>query len=147
MSRRVSAMMLASFVALAAAGFSALVAAGSYVSPLANLLVKKPERLMLVYVGADDCAPCRIWKREQAPMLQSPPFAQLVYREVKSSSVLHLLEDEYWPDDLRSLRGRLDSGAGVPLWLVIADDVIVVRAHGASQWQETILPKLRSLLR
>ena len=147
MSPRLSALMLATFVALAAAGFSALVAAGSHGFTLANLLAKKPERLMLVYVGADDCAPCRTWQRDQAPMLQSPAFARLVYREVKSPSVLYLLKDEYWPEDLRSLRGRLDPGAGVPLWLVIADDAIVGRAHGASQWEATILPKLRALLR
>ena len=147
MSRRLWAMMLATVGALAAAGFSVLVAAGPGGSPWTKLPEKTPQRPMLVYVGAEDCAPCRAWQRDHAPSLQSPAFARLDYREVKSPSVLHLLNDEHWPADLRSLRSRLAPGDGVPLWLVIVDDAIVGRAHGASQWNETILPKLRALLR
>jgi len=147
MTRRVSAIILTIVAALTAAGFSALVAAGSQVSGWSDLAAKRPERLTLVYVGAGDCAPCRIWRREQAPLLKSPSFARLVYREVKSPSVLDLVADEYWPDDLRGLRGQLAPNVGVPLWFVIADGAIVSQAHGASQWETTILPKLRSLLR
>ena len=147
MSRRSRAMMLATVGALAAAGFSVLVAAGPGGSPRAKPPEKTPPRPMLVYVGADDCVPCRAWQRDHAPSLQSPAFARLDYREVKSPSVLHLLKDEYWPEDLRGLRSRLAPGDGVPLWLVVVDDAIVDRAHGARQWDETILPKLRVLLR
>ncbi|MGZ9072732.1 MAG: hypothetical protein ACXW3G_07420, partial [Rhodoplanes sp.] len=117
MSRRLWAMMLATVGALAAAGFSVLVAAGPGGSPWTKLPEKTPQRPMLVYVGAEDCAPCRAWQRDHAPSLQSPAFARLDYREVKSPSVLHLLKDEHWPADLRSLRSRLAPGDGVPLWL------------------------------
>lgn len=60
--------------------------------------------------------------------------------------MLELLKDEYWPDDLREYRGRLERGAGVPLWLVISDREIVERAFGESQWARAVLPKLKSLL-
>ena len=146
MTRRSSAMILASGVALAVAGFFAFVAS-SGVSPLANLLAKKPERLVLVYVGADDCAPCRTWQRDQAPTLRSPIFARLIYREVKSPRLLDVMKDDYWPDDLRPLQTQLGPDAGVPLWLVIADGAIVGRGRGASEWNRTILPILQSLVR
>lgn len=146
MTRRSSAMILATAVALAAAGSFAFVA-GPGVSPLANLLAKKPERVMLVYVGADDCAPCRIWQRDHAPTLRSPSFAGLIYREVKSPRLLDVMKDDYWPDDLRRLRTRLGPGAAVPLWLVIADGVIVGRGRGASEWSGRVLPILKSLVR
>lgn len=150
MSKQSRAMMLAAFAVLALCGLLALVAGLPGPTRFATALVNpatKPEQLTLVYVGADDCAPCRSWQRDAAPLLRTPAFARLAYREVKSPSVLDLMQDTYWPDDLRTLRAQLPPGAGVPLWLVIADGEIVGRAQGASQWQASILPKLRSLLR
>jgi len=102
----------------------------------------------LVYVGAEDCAPCRSWQSvDGAKFRTSPEFAPIIYREVKSPTVRDVLNDDYWPDDLRGHRDRLGRGAGVPLWLVIADDEIIERAFGASQWHSTVLPKIKSLLR
>ena len=102
----------------------------------------------LLYVGADDCAPCRAWQREDGPAFRSlPEFAPVAYREVKSPSVLDVLKDEYWPDELRRYRERIGRGAGVPLWLVLADGEIVEQGFGASQWRGSVLPKIRSLLR
>ena len=102
----------------------------------------------LVYVGAEDCAPCRSWQNvDGAKFRASPEFAPIIYREVKSPTARDLLNDDYWPDDLRGHRDRLGRGAGVPLWLVIADDEIIERAFGASQWHSTVLPKIKSLLR
>jgi hypothetical protein len=137
---------LAVSAALAAWGLLALVAAGSIGILPTAIVAKKPQRLMLVYVGADDCAPCRTWRREAASTLQSPGFARLVYREVDSPSVLDLRKDDYWPSDLRGLRAQLGPDAGVPLWLVIADGAVVGRGQGISAWRKTILPKLQSLL-
>jgi hypothetical protein len=102
----------------------------------------------LLYVGAEDCAPCRSWHgRGGRAFLSSPEFTRLSYRQVESPAVLDLLKDQYWPDDLREYRVRLDRGAGVPLWLIISDHEIVEQAFGESQWESAVLPKLKSLLR
>lgn len=102
----------------------------------------------LVYVGAEDCAPCRSWQSVAGVTFRaSPEFARIVYREVKSPTARNVLHDEYWPNDLRGHRARLGRGAGVPLWLVILDDELIERAFGASQWHSTVLPKIKSLLR
>jgi len=102
----------------------------------------------LLYVGAEDCAPCRSWHRGAGEAFRSSPeFHRVSYRQVKSPTVLDLLKDQYWPDDLREYRSRLDRGAGVPLWLVISEHEIVEQAFGESQWESTVLPKLKSLLR
>ena len=101
----------------------------------------------LLYVGAEDCAPCRSWRRGAgAAFRSSPEFLRISYREVESPTVLSLLKDEYWPDDLREYRGRLDSGIGVPLWFVISNHQIVEQAFGESQWRSLVLPKVKSLL-
>jgi len=101
----------------------------------------------LLYIGAADCAPCRSWQRGAgAAFRSSPEFSRVSYREVESPTALDLLKDEYWPNDLREYRDRLDRRAGVPLWIVISDRHIVEQAFGESQWRSAVLPKLKSLL-
>lgn len=103
--------------------------------------------VMLVYVGAEDCGPCRAWQSmEGKRFLESPEFSHLIYREVKSRTLRDVLKDEHWPEDLRRYRDRLGTGAGVPLWLLISGDEHVEWAFGASQWYTAVLPRLRRLL-
>jgi hypothetical protein len=106
-----------------------------------------PGRITLVYVGAEDCPPCRSWERstEQA-FRASPLYRRLTYRVVKSAQLFSILSDENWPEDLRPLRKELSPQAGVPLWLVVADGRVLTQAFGETQWRDTVLPKVRSLL-
>lgn len=105
------------------------------------------KNVTLVYVGAENCAPCEEWQRHQGDAFRrSAEFSRLTYRELESPSLLDVLKDDNWPEDLRSYRRAIGGGAGVPLWLVIADDRLVMQGFGARQWQEKVLPKIRSLL-
>lgn len=106
-----------------------------------------PE-IMLLYVGAEDCAPCRAWQKgDGASFLASAEFPRIRYREVKSAHLADVLNDDNWPDELRVYRSQLKRSDGVPLWLVVSDQEIVERKFGAAAWREIILPKIRSLLR
>jgi hypothetical protein len=136
-----------------AIAIGAIMVAAAAVSPtlLVNDLVPLgtgTQEITLLYVGAEDCAPCRAWQRgDGAAFRASPEFARVTYREVKAAALFDVLKDEHWPDDLKSYRARLERKAGVPLWLIVSDGRIVEQRFGASQWQEAVLPKLRSLLR
>ncbi len=67
----------------------------------------------LVYVGAEDCAPCRVWQAvEGRRLLDSSGSARLTYREVKSPTLRDVLKDEYWPEDLRGYRSAWGPGRG-----------------------------------
>ena len=108
----------------------------------------RPATVMLLYVGAEDCPPCLVWQRgDGASFRASPGFARVIYREVRSPTLMDVLKDENWPADLRQYRAPLAVGAGVPLWFVIADGAIVERGFGLSQWRGVVLPRLKSLLR
>ena len=103
---------------------------------------------MIVYVGADDCAPCRTWNRDHRPKFtNSPEFSRLVYREIKSPTLLDVLKDDFWPAELRDYRDTLGRAAGVPVWFVVVDGKIALTAGGVSQWEVAVLPKIRSLVR
>jgi len=104
--------------------------------------------VMLLYVGADDCAPCRAWHRSnREAFLASAEHARITYYEVRSPHLTDVLNDEYWPSDIRDYRRRIRRSDGVPLWLVIADRAVVEQQFGAAAWQERILPAVRSYLR
>ena len=106
------------------------------------------SEITVLYVGADDCGPCRVWQRGDGVAFRaSPEFARLTYREVKSPALYDVLRDENWPVDLRAYRDRLGPDAGVPMWFVIADHEVIGKAFGASQWRVIVWPKLQSILR
>jgi len=104
--------------------------------------------VMLVYIGAEDCAPCRAWRNgDGAVFFASTEFARITYREVRSLHLEDVLNDENWPKDIRDYRNSIRRSDGVPLWLVIADRAIIEQQFGKTAWQEYILPTLRSYLR
>lgn len=106
------------------------------------------SNIMLLYVGAEDCAPCRAWKNgDGAAFFASREFARITYREVRSLHLHDVLNDENWPDEIRIYRDRLQRSDGVPLWLVVSEHEIVEKQFGAAQWHANILPKIKSFLR
>ena len=109
---------------------------------------KPAPEIMLLYVGADDCAPCRAWQKgDGASFLASAELPRIQYREIKSPHLIDVLNDGNWPEDLRIYRSQLKRSDGVPLWLVVSGHEIVERKSGAAAWRENILPKIRGLLR
>lgn len=107
-----------------------------------------PSDIMLLYVGAEDCAPCRAWQRgDGASFLASADASRIRYREVKSLRLADVLNDDNWPADIEAYRAHLKRSDGVPLWMVISDNEIVERQFGAAAWRESILPRLKRLLR
>jgi hypothetical protein len=106
------------------------------------------SQVTVLYVGAADCAPCRIWQsRDGAYFRTSKEFARVSYREVKSPTLRGVLNDDIWPDDLRRYRGQLGGNSGVPAWIVVGDGEVQARGFGVSQWQTAILPSVRALIR
>ena len=130
--------------AIAAAMLAMVAAASAIIGPPP---AQAPNNVTVVYVGAENCAPCDKWQRDQGDIFRrSTEFSRLTYREVKSPSLLDVMKDDYWPEDLRQYRSTIGQGAGVPLWLVIADDRLVMQGFGARQWQGAVLPAIKSLL-
>lgn len=135
-------MLLGAGVAAALAAIAMSVWAGHAAKPA------KDSNVMLLYVGAEDCAPCRAWQNgDGAAFLASADFTRISYREVKSPHLLDILNDENWPDEIRDYRIHLRRSDGVPLWLVVSDHKIVEQQFGAAEWRASILPTIRSLLR
>jgi hypothetical protein len=125
----------------------------AFATVVAALLVQarppvRAANLVLIYVGAEDCAPCRAWQHgEGATFRRSSDFSRLTYREVKSPHLRDVLKDESWPEDIRGYRDRLKRSDGVPMWFVVSNNDIVVQRFGTAAWRSKILPRIRSYLR
>lgn len=102
------------------------------------------QNVVLIYVGADDCAPCKAWQRDRRNDLAK--FPEIEFREVKSPKLFEILSDAYWPGDLRAYRRQIAKGAGVPLWLVVRNGEVVRQAWGISKWDEAIVPQLHAMV-
>jgi hypothetical protein len=110
--------------------------------PAAQLTASGP--MTLIYVGAEDCLPCKTWQLSDGELFRrSPQYDHLVYREVRSPALFDLLNDDHWPEDLRGLRSELGPGIGVPLWIVTRDRHVILRAYGLTEWKTKVLPTLR----
>lgn len=104
--------------------------------------------LIVVYVGAEDCGPCRSWQRDEQPTFHaSGEFARLRYREILVPQLRSLLTTERWPVDLAELRERVKSRPGTPQWFVIRDGNVLTSDAGLSAWQRTIWPAIRRQVR
>jgi len=127
-------------------GLAATLMAGGLL--LRSDAARRDRDVMVVYIGAEDCAPCLTWQRNmEADFRASAEFARLTYREVKAPTLFAVLSDEVWPADLRGYRAHIDAKMGVPMWIVVADGSVVAQDFGASRWVRTLLPTLRSLMR
>lgn len=131
---------LATFAAVAAISAALLVAHDPPPVRAANL--------KLIYVGAEDCAPCRVWQsNDGAAFRRSAEFSRITYIEVKAPRLHDVLKDETWPAEIRDLKTRLKKSDGVPLWLVVSNDEVVEQRFGAASWRANILPAIQSALR
>lgn len=99
-------------------------------------------KLTVVYVGADDCAPCLRWRRERRPAFQSSSaFSRVEYREVIAASLMTALDDRFWPENLRNLRDVVGKdGGGVPHWILLRNGRVLASEGGESAWDRKIWP-------
>ena len=113
----------------------------------AMLHPSRDSTVLVLYVGAEDCAPCRAWQADDGAAFRSSAyFPQIVYREVRSPRLMTLLNDENWPVDIRGYRDALRRSDGVPLWFVVTGEKIVQRQSGSAQWRAIVLPAIKRLL-
>jgi hypothetical protein len=104
--------------------------------------------LTVVYVGAEDCGPCRAWRRDMRPaFVDSDAFSRLRYREIIAERLRDLLTQPDWPADLAELRERVRLLPGAPQWFVLRGDRILASGAGLSAWQSEIWPAIRTQVR
>jgi len=127
------------------AGIAILFGCGGLLADAQRQATPSRGMLTVIYVGADDCGPCRIWRRDERPdFFGSSAFQKIKYREVIASRLYDLLAESQWPADLTFLREQVRTRPGAPQWFIIQDGHIITWEAGLSAWQRVVWPVIRA---
>ncbi len=127
------------------AGLAALLGAGVLFADTPYRPAAGHDALTVIYVGAEDCGPCRAWRRDERPgFVASRAFAGLRYREVIAPQLRDLLTERPWPADLAALRERIRLRPGAPQWFVLRGTQMVAWESGQSAWRRAVWPAIRT---
>jgi hypothetical protein len=125
-------------------GWSCLVAASV---AIALAVPAEAARIQLIYVGADNCGPCKNWELFSEPAWRKSPEAkQVELRKVKVPFFINTASDSAWPEDLRWVRDRTNARSGTPRFIVVVDDRVVGTAFGTNGWSQRTVPLLARLV-
>ena len=111
-------------------------------SAAAEPAVSAESEILLVYVSAMDCPPCRTWSSQRKPEVKAHPLRRFfTFREVAAYKVRNVGDPSVWPADLVWVRDELRIRRGAPLWIIAVDGQIVwysrrdaARPHWANTW-------------
>jgi hypothetical protein len=101
------------------------------------------SRIELVYVGAQECPYCKLWRRREQPALVTAPlFKQIAFTEIEPRRIRDAYNPRYWPARLLPILQSLLVPDGTPRFLVLKDGVLYGNHLG--DWPES-LTELRRL--
>ena len=126
----------------------ALLLAACAQAPASNVAAAKAEHhgITLVYIGADDCAPCQTWRKRELPKWQaSATRGKVDFRMVMAAHFRNVVDPYYWPDDLLWIKDDAHVSNASPQYVVAKDGKVLLRGFGVQSWQSRVLPLLQRL--
>ena len=103
--------------------------------------------LMVIYVGAGDCAPCRTFEAEDMPRWQASALSRTVrFVRVAAPKTSQAFNPRYWPKEAKPFIGVFTAPI-VPSFMLVANGRVVATGGGLRNWRQQTLPKLEQLAR
>ncbi len=102
--------------------------------------------LQVIYIGGQDCPPCRRWTASYKDRwLASPEYRQVAWVEVEPPHLKEAYQERHWPEALRGVLAQVPRKSGTPRFLIVTDGRIVSNEVGVSKWLRT-MADLKKLL-
>ena len=102
--------------------------------------------LQVIYIGGQDCPPCRRWiATYKDGWLASPEYRQVTWVEVEPPHLKEAYQERHWPEALRPVLVQVPHRSGTPRFLIVEDGRIVSNQVGVSKWLKT-MAELKKLL-
>jgi hypothetical protein len=102
--------------------------------------------LQVIYIGGQDCPPCRRWTATyKAGWLASAEYRRVTWYEVEPPHLEEAYRERHWPEALRPVLAQVPRKSGTPRFLIVEDGRIVSNEIGVSKWRNT-MAELRKLL-
>jgi hypothetical protein len=94
--------------------------------------------LQVIYVGGQDCPPCRRWEATYKDRwLASSEYRQVTWYEIDPPRLREAFQQRHWPEALWPVLAQVPHKSGVPRFLIVADGQIVSNEFGVSKWLKT----------
>lgn len=118
--------------------------ASRVMSDEASYAVTGSSEILVLYIGAIDCPPCRRFKAADYPRwARSEEIKHIQYRELEFPYFENTSEDWYWPENLRWVRNTAYADSGTPRWIVAVDGHIVSNTRS---WKGKTYPLIQRLV-
>lgn len=120
----------------------ALLFASLVILPLSSGLssaVHAASDIQVIYIGGQDCSPCRRWRDNAHPRwLASSEFQKVSYFEIEPINLRDAYDERNWPRALRPVLQQVPRKSGTPRFLIVQDGKIVSNQLGLSAWTSTL---------
>ena len=102
--------------------------------------VAADSKLRLLYLSAEDCAPCRTYERREFPeWLRSEAAKHVEFRKLDFYTFRDTQTDRGWPRDLRWVREKTYVRKVTPRFVVLVDRQVVSNRTGRlGGWRRTV---------
>jgi hypothetical protein len=127
-------------------GTAATAALGTYSKPAAAKAVGTNE-LMVIYVSAEDCGPCRVFEAEDLPRWMASPLARTVRLvRIRAPKTGQAFQAKYWPGEARPYMSAFRAPI-VPSFMLVAGGNVVASGSGLNGWRQQTLPQVQQMAR
>lgn len=101
--------------------------------------------VMIVYVYADDCAPCQIFQAQDWPSFNKLPVSRAV-RFVKTTApkTTQAYQVRYWPSEARPFHSAVKVPI-VPSFILVKHNRVMLVGNGIVGWRNQVLPQVHQL--
>jgi hypothetical protein len=118
----------------------------SLAASAAGSRARATSRVQVIYIGGQDCPPCRRWIASyKESWLASPEYRQVAWVEVEPAHLKEAYQERRWPDALRPVLAQVPGKWGTPRFLIVEDGRIVSNQVGVTKWLKT-MAELKRLL-
>lgn len=101
--------------------------------------------LMIIYVYADDCAPCQIFAAQDWPQFKASPVSRAVhFVRTTAPKTTQAYQSRYWPSEARPFLSAVKVPI-VPSFILVRQRQVVLVGNGIVGWRNQVLPQVHQL--
>jgi hypothetical protein len=101
--------------------------------------VRAAPDIQVIYIGGQDCPPCRRWRANAHPRwLASDEIQKVSYFEIEPINLKDAYDERNWPRGLRAILAQVPRKSGTPRFLIVQVGRIVSNQLGVSAWTSTL---------
>lgn len=113
----------------------------------ASVLATPGSKVIVVYLGADDCGYCGRWEGAAFSEMQKSEEAKWIdFRSIKRLTFRTNPPERDLPDDLKWIYPDIRSQSRTPSFVVIDGGKIILKTSGTDGWKNKAWPLVRKLV-